>query len=96
MPNKVNATQSPLFTLPPVQEKYRKRGWFYITRRAGNEMLVAIDPHGKGIWLDHDLQRHVPHIINSLNTAKIVMRAVGGTEILRCWYTKIAGQDIRF
>lgn len=86
--------QPSLLDLPKPQEKYKKRGWFYITRNRGQEMLVSLDDHGKGIWVEHDLSRYVPHIINSLATAQIVMRAVGGTETRKCWYTKVAGEDV--
>lgn len=88
--------QPTLFDLPKPQEKYRKRGWFYITRRGETQMLCGLDQHGNAIWLDHDLERHLPHIINNLNTAKIVSNAVGGTKIHRCWYTRVAGHEVRF
>lgn len=92
--NQPNSTQNPLFPLPDPQGNRQKVGWFYITRKGGTEMYQGMDPWGRGVWVEHDLTRNIPHIFNSLSVAQTISRNFPGSEIRKCWYTKIAGWEI--
>jgi hypothetical protein len=89
--------QLPLFDSSSYERPKREKPtlWYYLVDGREQRMVLTWDADGVPVFTDHDLQHTVPHVYNSLSTAKADAKRYSGLKVKTSRYKIRNGQWIK-